>query len=80
MEDLRFGMRQIGQGTLCHRKDQPLRLGDTRNEAFMAALLEGMAPPENRILMQSAPHTDATQTQPKRRSYITKLSIKLIFP
>jgi len=42
---------QPGQGALFHRKDQPLRLGNTRNEAFMAALLEGMATPENRIFM-----------------------------
>ena len=51
MEDLRFEILQPGQGALFHCKDQPLRLGETRNEAFMAALLEGMAPPENRIFM-----------------------------
>jgi len=48
---LRFGVLKPGQGALFHRKDQPRRLGSTRNEAFMAALLEGMAPPESRIFM-----------------------------
>jgi hypothetical protein len=51
VEDLRFEILQPGQGALFHCKDQPLPLGETRNEAFMAALLEGMAPPENRIFI-----------------------------
>ena len=80
MEDPRFGILHPGQGALFHRKDQPLRLGKTRNEAFMVALLEGLAPPENCIFMRKPSHTDAIQTQPERRSDITKLSIKSTFP
>ena len=56
MEDLGFfGILQPGQGALCHRKDQPLKLGDARNEAFMAAILEWMAPPENAFLCKAHP-------------------------
>jgi hypothetical protein len=50
---LAFGILQPGQGALCHRKDQPLRLGDSRNEAIMAAILEWIAPPENAFLCKA---------------------------
>jgi hypothetical protein len=80
VEDFRFRILQPDQGCAVSSQGQPQRQVDTGNEAFMAATPEGMAAPESRILMLSAPHTDATQTRLERRTYITTLFIKSIFP